>query len=105
MATWSLLGAAVPAADGRNHCGFGKRDIFWHMRWPLSSFWASNTPFVGSYFLVWVRANGLHTLRRVLLGVPPLLLGQINILREVLHVLADTVFVMLLHTRNVWLCV
>src|SRR5436190_6737821 len=101
---WSLLGVAIPAADEQNHRGFGKRDIFWHMRWPLSSSWASNTPFVGSYLPVWVRADGLRTLRRVPLGVPPLLLGQINILREALRVLAGTASVMLRRSRNVWLC-
>ena len=102
---WSLLDVAVPAADEQNHHGFGKRDISWHMRWPLSSSWASNIPFIGSYLLVWVRAEGLHTLRRVPLGVPPLPLGQINILREVPPVLADTAFVRLHRNRNVWLCV
>src|SRR3954467_8894918 len=102
---WSLLGVAAPAAGEQNHRGFDKHDISSHMRWPLSSSWASNTPFVGSYLLVWVRADGLHTLRHVPFGVPPLLLGQINILRGVLHVLADTVFVMLRRNRNVWLCI
>ena len=102
---WSLLGVVVPAADEQNHRGFGKHDIFWHMRWPQSSSWASNTPFVGSYLPVWVRADGLHTLRRALLGVLPLPLGWISTLEEVLHVFADTAFVRPHLNRNVWLCV
>src|SRR2546430_1785470 len=102
---WSLSDIAVPVADEQNHRGFDKRDISWHMRWPLSSSWASNTQFVGFYLPVWVRADGLHTLRHVPLGVPPLPLGQISILKEIPHVLSDTVFVRLHRNRNVWLCV
>src|SRR4051812_19185887 len=102
---WRLSGAATPVVDGQNRRGFDKRDIAWHMRWPPSSSWANNTPFVGFYLPVWVRVNELHTLRRALHGVLLLPLGRISTLEEVLHVFADIVFVRLHRNRNVWFCV
>ena len=102
---WSLSGAAVLAAHGQNHRVFDKRDITWHMQWPLSSSWANNTPFAGSYLPVWVRVDGLRILRRALLGVLLMLLGWINNLEGAPHAFVDTVFVRPHCNRNVRLCV
>src|SRR5436190_12825271 len=98
---WSLLGVAVLAADEQNHRGFDKRDIAWHMQWPLSSSWANNTPFVGSYLPVWVRVDGLRILRRALLGIPLLPFGWIDTLEGAPYAFTDTVFVRLRRNRNV----